>query len=369
MRLSCVLALWLTGCASQPARVEAPAREPEPPAATAQNQARVTAIRQRLIDHLRSLPEEGSIAEALDERTRSVLYAALTSMTDAEKAQALATQPLLHVLSGGGAEAAWLALATTDSAAREILETSGPAASERALVQVPSVARRAASAWLKAQVPAVYRANKFDTSVLARIDSAAETLERADIQLTTRQLITEIYASAQSFLAFASSLARAGEAAASREALRRARAQAQARDYVEEFAQTERVLDALDKVAANKVGSTRDARVAAARPLAQFGLGERALRLLEADAPNAGADLAVATSLALARVDGDVCPGIPPAVRHATLCDLAWRSNAELKSALEQVKRAWRSGAGRDRTAIVDYLGLMEVVPWEYAQA
>ncbi len=359
----------LAACASQPVRVERSA--PPPLESTASSTARVAAIRERLVEHLRSLPDEGPIAEGLGERTRAVLYASLTPLTESEKAEALAARPLLHVLSGGASESAWLLLATSDSAAREILLVmpANAARSSTLLKEVQSVARRAASAWLRAQVSAVYRASKFDTSVLARIDSAAETLDRADIQLTTRQLITEIHASAQSFLAFASSLARAGEVAASREALRRARTQTSAHDFVEEFAQTERVLDALEKMNAKRVDASRAARLAVARPLARFGLGKRALTLLEPDASNAGADLAVATSLALAAVDGDLCPGVPPAVRHPELCDLAWSSSPELSRALDQVKRAWKAGGGRDRAAIVDYLGLVQVVPWEYAQA
>ncbi|HEY6562524.1 MAG TPA: hypothetical protein VI072_34885 [Polyangiaceae bacterium] len=366
------LAWWtfplLAACASQPARVERPPALPE---STASSLARVTAIRQRLIDHLRSLPDEGPIAEALDERTRAVLYASTSSLAESEKAEALSTRPLLHVLSGGASESAWLFLATSDSAVREILQVSPRAAarSPGLLKEVQSVARRAASAWLRAQVQAVHRASKFDTSVLERVDSAAETLARPDIQLTTRQLITEIHASAQSFLAFASSLARAGEVAAAREALRRARAQTSARDFAEEFALTERVLDGLETIDKNGVGSSRGDRLAVARPLARFGLGDPARALLARDAADAGKDLAVATSLALAGVDGDVCPGVPPAVRHPVLCDLAWSSSAELSRALEQVKRAWRAGGGRDRAAIVDYLGLVQVVPWEYAQA
>jgi hypothetical protein len=132
---------------------------------------------------------------------------------------------------------------------------------------------------------------------------------------------------------------------------------------------TERVLDALETIDENDVGASRADRLAVARPLARFGLGEPARALLEPDAVDAGKDLAVATALALAGVDGDVCPGVPPAVRHPVLCDLAWSSSAELGRALEQIKRAWRAGGGRDRAAIVDYLGLVQVVPWEYAQA
>jgi hypothetical protein len=323
------------------------------------------------VEYLMGVPDEGGLVDAIPEKTRKLLETGLAHLPDAARAEVLASRPLAHVVSGGDSDEALLALATSDAAASELLAATpgAPPAELRALVaSVRAIARRAAARWLKRQARTVASANKFDISALQLIDRVAETSGRADIQFLTRRLISQIHASSESFLAFAYTAARIGELEAARSALQQARARPGAARAFGAFGEAERLIETVERSRAGPAGLSPEQRVSLSRELIRFGVTARALHLLKDDATAAPSNLALATTLSLAQLDAEVCPGLPSAVQHAVLCEAAWSSEPAVKTALELIAKAWRSRGGRDSQAVVDYLGLVEVIPWQYAQ-
>lgn len=365
--LFCSIGLGVSACSS----AAPPAARAPKPAARAPAKPEVSAVRQRLIGLLQSVPDEGAVAEAVDPKSRKRLEALLENSNDARRTELLSTHPLLHVLMVGEADLALLALSTTDAAASELLSAAGgaQAASEEALLGTArGVARRAAAHWLRAQAERVNTGRKFDPGLLEPIDRVAEALGRSDIQLTVRKLVTEIRANALTFLALSASAARAGDLALALSALDSAEIRPEARQLGLEIAKMRALLAALDR-AQKPDALAAPERLDLARKLVHFGLAARALPLINSDDPALSSNLVLATTAALAELNGDICPGLPPLVRHPVLCEIAWRTEPTVRAALDRLEKAWQSGNGRDKLAVVDYLGLANVIPSQYAQA
>jgi len=370
-------ALTLLGCgllACAPAAV--PAKHAAPASARApESDPLVT-----LAAALRSIPRPEPVLAALPADARKRLDQRFVEL-DAERRLAVHTDdsplveslPLLHLASGGSSPRALYVLSTTSAGTEELsgllgVEAAGASTPDLArLGIVRELAQRAALNFLRDRAADVAVKGKEGLLACIMVGRVAEAVGRRDLMLAAQEVVTKLDPNPENWLHLAHELAFAGFSERAETTLQRVTGDPHAHPSTASLALATGAVNAARFVATHPAPKTLSERIEVSRSLLQLERKAEVRQLLASDAALAPAHLALAVSIAEAKIDRPLCPGLPPGVGTSRLCALAFHSSAEVDSAHALLETAWKSGAGRDETAIERYAALGLFVPWQHA--
>lgn len=328
--------------------------------------------RARLVELLRQTPRGKPVLGALEPETRARLDALLEGLSEPERELLRAhdspiarERPLLHLMAGGRSRAAYLALATTAAAARELSQgVTEPAGLGRVLETTNEVIRRAALEWLELAQEHLESESDVDVGFCDALDRVAGTLDRLELRLAARALWVELEDSPAARLNLARAALWNGDRQAAREQHGRAVAQGPLDAKLKLFAsQIDELIERAQRT--DTVPQTIDEAVEHARTyLALRDLGA-ARRVLEPHAAAAEEHLGLATMLVVTAHPRLPCPGVTGGLGDGRLCAYSLGQTVFRSPEFTKLEPAWQSGRGRTTGSVQDYLGLAVVLPWQ----
>lgn len=368
LTLLLMLAVSCGGSATQaPATSPRSAEKPEDP----------KTLRGKLVQKLEALPHARDVVKGLGSRSQTDVKGVLAGVSETDREALRDAQgplarerPLLHLAVGGrSADAVYLLVSTTRLADELMTYRRLAQATDFAdiVASVRTVALTAGKSWLHDRASEVASAVTLTPELLDQIEFASFVIERQDIARIARELQVELAPKdPRRWVGLAAQASRDLDLSVAKNAIAKARALGK-NDRVtrSQLQNAERLLESAEIAKAN---DTHDLPGALAVARAQLDLQhpKEALEALNAHRAVADKNLAVAATLALGDLGGTVCPGLPTGVGNTPLCGEAWDLDPHTKKLVEQMERAWKSGAGRDGHAVETYLGLVGVVPWMY---
>jgi len=374
MRLSLLAPLLALGCT--------PAAAPVIPASRPVAAAPAPGPGERLAQALRSIPRPAPVLTALPPSAQSRLQARFSEL-DAERKLAVQRDdgalveslPLLHLASGGTSARALYALCTTSAGSQELAgilgiehDTAAGTPDSARVSIVRELTRRAALDFLRDRAADVALPGKGTALASRLVARAALAVDRRDLVLGSRELLSSVEPNAENRLEFAAELARSGDAErASKELLE---AQADKRPPAAATLAATRLLIEMARVA-NAPGAPADSSTKLLRARAWLHLGrvDQARALLESEMNLAHTRLDFAAALAETMIDNPSCPDLPPDVGGSALCAVAFHASEGVERARAVLEAAWQTGAARDDEAVEVYTALAHVIPWVHETA
>lgn len=348
----------------------APVSATKKPAPTPEVQ--LPGVRGELLQALRALPKAEPVIEGLSDQSKKELNAFVAAIGEKDQAELRSPQgarvrPLLHLAVGGSSEDALYEMITTRRLADEVVQlrfASGGKERGDLVDGTREGARRAGLLWLRARATEV-ASPALKAELCERIDRVARSLQLKDVLRLARETAVELSPTPERWLAVAGARALVMDAAGARKALAEAgsvddRLRVQKQRTVRLIEAAEMVRDAEGK----KHGP--EAALIVARAELELDRSQDAKKRLEPFASHASNHLGLASALAVASLDGTICPGAIGGAANEFLCAAAWERDARVKPAVALLEKAWASGAGRDETGVEAYIGVVHVVPWIY---
>jgi hypothetical protein len=334
-------------------------------------------LRGKLVQKLEALPHSRDVVKGLGPRSQTDVKGVLAGVSETDRESLRDAQgplarerPLLHLAVGGRSSDAVYLLVSTTRLADELMtyRRLAQATDFADIVEsVRTVTLTAGKSWLHDRAAEVASAVTLTPELLDQIEFASFVVERQDIVRLARELQVEIAPKdVRRWVGLSTQASRDLDLTVAKNAL------AQARSLGKDDRLTRSQLENAERLLASaeiaKANDTHDLPSALAVSRAQLDLQhpKQAVEALNAHRTVADKNLAVASTLALGDLGGTVCPGLPAGVGNTALCGEAWDLDVHTKKLVEQMERAWKSGAGRDGPAVETYLGLVGVVPWMY---
>jgi hypothetical protein len=350
---------------------------PENPAVERKPAAVPTSSRAELGRAVRALPRPGDFFAGVPPSVRQDAEGLVARLAPEDRARLVEPQgraarqrPLSHLLAGGKSVDALFALAT-GQAASEVLwarRAAGHADLGEAVVGARALSRNAALAWMEERWIELGTPSTFTAELGDQMAAVAAALQRPDLALLGARAAAEASPSQERWLRLSEAASRALDLGRAEQALGRA-----TRARAEPSVDAARLSSARERVeAARTVLRARgrelgpEEAVSVARAWARLDRARDALASLESHRALREKRLSLAVAWAVARLDGSLCDGLPPAT-PPELCAVAWQESPAPAEIKEPLDRAWRSHAGRDAASVETYLGLGHVVPWIFS--
>ncbi len=356
----------LSSCGGAPPKPTTPAPSK---ASTKTSDAERATPRARLSRALRELPPVAPVADAIPSTVRPRLKQ-LAEALPAETRTALASaaggaqRPLLHLLLGGDAPAALLALATTPIGAEELRGGASNPDDPELIEGARELATRAASQFLR-QRGADVASEALSVDLCLAIDRAARTLRRTDLQLLARRVAAELEPTAERWLQVARAAAWELDAELAESALAKV-SEAKGPSRSGALAEVTELIGQVRVARGVEQGAALGPTLQGARALVNLGQYSRAAKLLAPHEGLAKKHLELSVTLSLTQLEGSTCPSLPPGVGNEVTCGVGWETNPRVAAAIERMHAAWQGGEGRTPFAVESYLGLGHVVPWSF---
>jgi hypothetical protein len=335
--------------------------------------------RQQLVSALRGLERTSDVLQALPASIRTEVRDLVQQLGQAERVElakrdgALARErPLMHVAVGGTSPDALYELGTSQRLAQDLMTAravSGKAGHDDLPAAIRSVARVAASSWLRDRAAEAASPTALTPELLDRMDAAAQTLGRDDVLRLVREIAVENEPTdAVRWAALAWAAAHDLDVPAAQQALAEAEKQpTPTRLAKERVARAGVAVRGAEKVLAlSATASDLGTRLALARAALEVGRRDDARKALSPHRGDAASHLGVAATLAEAELDNGLCPGLPGGMGTTFLCALAWKQHPSTARFTAELEQAWKSGKGRDQRSIEAYLAIVQVTPWMY---
>jgi hypothetical protein len=275
--------------------------------------------------------------------------------------------------AGGNSADAWFALATGQAPAELLFlrRANGSHDLEDVVVGARALAQNAALAWLGDQSFTLGSPSAFTAELGDRVADLGLVLERWDLVLLATRAAAENHGSERRWLRVADAAARALDLSLAERALKEASRVGLSPEVSPSLRNEvrQRILLARKVSSAPKPGEAQGPADAVELARAWLGLGRtaEALALLRPYYALIGQNLALTAAWTISRLEGSICPGLPPNTTAPELCAVAWRRRPETGEAVVLLERAWQSHQGRDSQSAEQYLGIAQVVPWIYS--